>query len=209
MADNSFRRFYRRVDFVALALTADLNAGPLAIQINALALSTPVAEVRANTLLADGIVIEWLSLPTLADFAAIDAVVAAFVGGSTAIQPFVVTVNSAVTTTSATPTNVIDFTTPTLDAGTYQIIFSSQFRLTTAVAGEAARALFVVTASPAAAVTQQDHSGDPVVKAYNGAVTLARAQGQTMRVQLQIAEVGPGVATAEMTQARITIDRIG
>jgi hypothetical protein len=208
MADTSFRRFYRRAAFVALPAPAPIDVAVLSTVIGALVLDHYPAGIFPFSI-GDGVELEWAEYPLLGDFTLVDAAIAAFVGGATTAAPIIVVANAAVTTTSATPTSVIDVTTPALSAGTYQVIFSSQFRLTTTVAGEAARAIAIITASPAAAVQQLDHSGDAVVRCYNGAATLLRTAGQTIRVQLQIAEVGPGVATAEMTQARVTIDKIG
>jgi hypothetical protein len=160
------------------------------------------------TLSGHGVIVEWIGEPpTVQDRLDVRTMIAAFAGGTTTAEPFI-TVEAGPVTTTGAAVDVIDFTSPPLDEGTYQIIFSSQFRMTAVVAGEAARALWIVTASPAAASTQQDHWGEAVVKAYNGAATIKRSAGQTIRVQLQIQEVGPGAGTAEMTKARVTVDKI-
>jgi hypothetical protein len=206
MPASSFRRFYRRGDFTALP-AGEINVPVLVTALAALVFDVSIVDVSPLDF-GDGVTIEWEGFPSVADVTALDAFIAAFIGGATTSQPFTTVSAAATTTTSATAVSKIDFTTPALDAGTYQIIFSSQFRMLANVAGEAARAISIITAAPAAPVDQQDHWGESVVKAYNGSATILRTAGQTIRVQLQIAEVGPGVGTAEMSKARVTIDKI-
>jgi hypothetical protein len=204
MAETNYTRFYLREEFTALV--GNIPIALFATVIGGLTLTVHPIDVRL-TPQQHGVIIEWTAFPSTEDITAVDAAVAAFVGGTTTSEPFV-TVNAGPITTTGAAVDVIDFTSPPLDAGTYQIIFSSQFRMTAVVVGDAARALTIVTASPAGPSTQQDHWGEAVVKAYNGAATIKRSAGQTIRVQLQIQEVGPGVGTAEMTKARVTVDKI-
>jgi hypothetical protein len=170
-----------------------------------LAVDVALVEVAIERLSRLGrLVIEWADFPSTDDITAIDAAIAGFTGGSTTSTLAVQTNNGPVVATSSTPVNVIDFTTPALDAGKYQAIWTSMFRLTATAANTGARAIVTV-----AGVTQQSHWGESLVTAYNGAATFERLAGQTIHVQLQIAKVGAGAVNAEMTGARFSIDKIG
>lgn len=210
MAETTITRYYREEEFSNLAPGFGLDANYLATVLGALALSEPVAEVRKiQAGEAVGVAVAWAGIPSNADVAAVDAAVAAFTGGPTTSEPFVEVSTPATTASNATPVTKIDITTPPLEAGTYQVIFSCQYRMQAVVAGDAARAISIVTPSGTSARQQVDHWGESVAKAYNGAATFKRTTGQTIRVQLLIAEVGPGTGTAEMSDARVSVDKIG
>jgi len=200
MAESNIRRFYRREEFVALNGPIPLDL--ISTTLGDLTLSVPIANVAITA--PGGLVIEWADLPSPTDVAVIDAAIAAFVGGTTTSTLAVQTNNGPVTASSSTPVDVIDYTTPPLAAGKYQVIWTSMFRLTATAANTGARAIVTV-----AGVTQQAHWGEALVTAYNGAATFERVAGQTIRVQLQIAKVGAGAVNAEMTGARFSIDKIG
>jgi hypothetical protein len=187
VAETIIRRFYAREEFVALN-------GPIPLDL----LSTTLNG------LTGGLALEWADFPSGADITAINAAVAAFTGGTTTSTLEVQSNAGPVVATSSTPVNVIDFTTPALDAGKYQVIWSSMFRLTAVAASTGARAIVTVSG-----VTQQSHWGESLVTSYNGAATFERLAGQTIRVQLQIAKIGAGAVNAEMTGARFSIDKIG
>lgn len=155
-----------------------------------------------------GIVVRWDIIPAAADEALSLSIVQAHTGAATTEGPFTATNAGPVTATTATAQSVVDLTTPALEAGTYHLDFSSQFRMQSIVNGEAARALSIVTINGGSPVTQQSHWDANVNLAYNGSATFNVAAGATVRIQLQIAEVGPGAGTAEMTQARATITRV-
>jgi hypothetical protein len=196
MAETTFRKFYLLADFVAMA-----GAPPVAGQVQT-ALDAIGQIVLVGSTFNQSIFVEWPTLPSAGDLLAVGAVVAAFTGSSTTSAPIIVTSAQATTTTGAAVSK-LTLTTPPLDAGTYQIIFSCQIRMTAVVAGEAARAISTING-----VSQQDHWGESVLKAYNGAATIQRTAGQTITVDLSIQEVGPGVGTAEMSQARISVDKL-
>lgn len=200
MAESNVRRFYRREEFTSLNGPIPLEL--LSTELNGLTLSVPIADMRITT--AGGLVLEWAEFPSGADITAIDTAVAAFTGGETTSTLEVQSNAGPVTAGTSTPVDVIDFTTPPLSAGKYQVIWTSMFRLTATAANTGARAIVTV-----AGVTQQSHWGESLVTAYNGAATFERLAGQTIRVQLQIAKVGAGAVNAEMTGARFSIDKIG
>lgn len=209
MAEDSFRRFYLRADFLALVgsqiplpllQTALLELNPTLSQ-----LIIDVRELPGES----GAVLEWRARPSDADLVLVDNLIATFTGGATTDAPQVATNAGPVTASSATPVDVIDITSAPLDAGTYQVVMTCQMRMQAVVAGDAARAILTITPSPAAARVQREHWGEAVEHAYNLTATFQRQAGQTIRVQLQIAEVGPGAGTAEITNARVTIDKIG
>lgn len=204
MPESSFRRFYRRDEFLALPGTSDIDAGVLGTALGALVLSDPIAEVRLVAPPGTGVVVEWESLPGAGVLPLVDAAIAAFVGGATTSQPFIVNVAGPITAANNTPVAVVDFTTPPLDAGTYAVSWLSQFRLTATAANTASRAIAIVNG-----LTQQSHWGEAVVHAFNGSSPVPRTAGQTLRVQLQIAKLGAGAVNAEMTGARFTVDKIG
>jgi len=210
MADESYRRFYGQSAF--LALTSGLLAAlPLfKTEVGLLALTAPIVDVRLTVLGVQlTVVVEWAARPSDNDLLLVDGKVASFVGSATTSEPIVAVSAGATTAANATLVDKIDLVTPPLDAGTYQVIWTSQLRMQAVVVGDAARAVLTITPSGGAPQTQMDHWGEAVVKAYNGAATFLRAAGQTIRVQLQLAEVGPGVGVAEISLARVTIDKIG
>jgi hypothetical protein len=200
VAESNIRRFYRREEFTALNGPIPLDL--LSTVLNDLTLSVPIADMRITT--AGGLGLEWAEFPSADDIEAIDAAIAAFTGGTTTSTLAVQSNNGPVTASTSTPVDVVDFTTPPLAGGKYQVIWNSMFRLTAVAASTGARAIVTV-----AGVTQQSHWGESLVTAYNGAATFERLAGQTIRVQLQIAKVGAGAVNAEMTGARFSIDKIG
>lgn len=200
MATQNFRIIYDRSEF--LALSGSIQLPVLTTTLLGLSLTSPIVDIR-RTPSGNGVAVEWESLVSEADIDAVDDAIATFVGAATTSDPFVQTNAGPVTASNSTPVSVIDFTTPPLDFGTYDVKFSSMYRLVNTSANTAARAISIVNGSQ-----QMTHWGEAVVSAYNGSGTLQRLAGQTIRVQLQIAKVGAGAVTAEMTGARISIDKV-
>jgi len=77
----------------------------------------------------DSVVVEWSNIALAEDIAAIDAAIAAFVGGTTSSAPLEVNSFAVATATDGTPVTKIDVTTPPLDPGTYQVIWTSSLRM--------------------------------------------------------------------------------
>lgn len=204
MADTNFRRFYRPADFAAL--TGNLDIGLLRTALTALVLSTPIGNVE---LLAPGLGVrlEWDTLPSAADITAINAAVASFVGGTTTSSPFEYNSFAASTSTVGTPTTKLDNTTPPLDAGTYQVLWTTSLRMLAVIANTGIQADITLTRSDGAAVRQDDSWDLNVRHAFNGAITFQVAAGQTLRSLLTFQRLGAS-GTAELSGARITVDKI-
>jgi hypothetical protein len=206
MSQSEFDRHYRTSDFASLGL-GSVNYPILDLALAAATPSIPPREavpIDGNR----GAFVRWEGLPTEAELDAADAVIAAHAGTVTTSQPFVEVNNGPVTTTSSTPVSVIDLLTSPLDQGTYAIDFSSQFRMVTAVAGERAQAVSIVTVNGGTPRQQVSHSPLADLAAYNGSATINIQAGQTIRAQLLIAEIGGAAGTAEMSQARVTVDKV-
>jgi len=209
MAENSFRRFYRREEFLALPPASDINVEVLGTVLGALALGAPIAEVRLTQPPGDGVVIEWLAPPTSGtDFPLVDAAIAAFAGGATTSAPIIQLSAAVATSTSATPTTKIDFTTPPLDAGTYQVIWNTSLRMQAVIANTGVQGDMTLTRSDGASVHQDDAWNLSNRHAFNGAITFSVLAGQTIRALLTFSRLGAS-GTAEMSLARVSIDKIG
>jgi hypothetical protein len=204
MPDSSFRRFYRRADFVAM-VPAQANLPLFTATLGALALATPVGEVRQ--LPDGGAAIEWPTVPSTGDIALVDAAVAAFVGGATTSAPFEHNSFGISTSTSATPVEKINQTTPPLDAGTYQVIWTTSLRMQAVVANTGVEGKIRLTRSDGVFVEQDDAWNLSNRHAFNGAITFQVAAGQTLTSLLTFSRLGAS-GTAEMSGARITVDKI-
>lgn len=204
MSDSSIRRFYRRADFVAM-LPAAANLPLLAATLGALVLTVPIAEIRG--LPDGGAVVEWATLPASGDLALVDAAIAAFVGGATTSQPFEYNSFAVATSTSSTPVVKIDETTPPLDPGTYQVIWTSSTRMQAVAANTGVQADITLTRSDGVSVHQDDAWNLANRHAYNGSLTFQVLAGQTIRSELTFNRLGAS-GTAEMSGARVTVDKI-
>jgi hypothetical protein len=204
--DGGYRLIFLREAFTSLV--GNIPIALLRSQLAALPLVVPITDARMM-LLGEGVIVEWIGEPpTVQDRTDVRAKVAAFVGGSTTSEPFVVVSNAASTTTTSAAVAKLDFTSPALDGGTYHLDWSSQIRMTAVVAGEAVRAIMTLTVGAASPVTQQTHWGEAVQFAYNGGATFKVQSGDVVKFKLEFAEVGPGAGTAEMSGARVTVDKI-
>jgi hypothetical protein len=207
MADESSKLTLFQSDFPVLVGSISENKELFETGLTGLGLATPVNETR----IAQGgasLIVEWATFASEADRDAVIAFALTFTGGTTSEAPIVATNAGPVTAPNATPVTVIDVTSPPLAAGTYQVVVSCQMRMQAEVVGDAARAILTLTTPPASAPAQQEHWGFAVSHAYNAVATFNRQAGQTIQVLLQVAEVGPGSGVAEITNARVTIDKI-
>jgi hypothetical protein len=207
MADESYRRVYfQPSDFPLLVGSIAANIDLLETALVALALTVPISDVR---LAAGGTaaLVEWLTLPVASDIAAVDAVVAAFTGGTTTSQPFEYNSFATSTSTSSTPVVKIDETTPPLDAGTYQVIWTSSTRMQAVIPNTGVQADITLTRSDGVFVHQDDAWDLANRHAFNGAITFQVLAGQTIRSQLTFNRLGAS-GTAEMSGARITVDKL-
>jgi hypothetical protein len=184
MAFEEFRIVFPRSDFLALPL------------------SVPIVDVRS--LPNDAVSVEWETFITLADRLAVQSEIANLSQVGTTSEPFTVVNDGPIFAPNNTPVIVVQVTTPPLDAGTYQLSWVSMIRLTVAAANTAARSIINVNGIP-----QRHHWGEIVESAHNGSIPIKRLVGQTLTASLSIAKVGPGLVNAEMTGARLSIDKIG
>lgn len=206
MADDYFRRRYTQADFTSLATSIAEGLPLLRTALALLSLTVPVSDVRLDLSL-NAAIVEWLTLPAAADITAVNAAVAAFVGGSTTSAPIEINSFGAVTTTSGTPTVKITHTTGPLDAGTYQVIWNSSLRMLAVIANTGVEGRIALVRSDGATVSQSDAWDLNSLHVFNGALTFQILAGQTIAATLSFLRLGAS-GTAEMSGARITIDKI-
>jgi hypothetical protein len=171
-----------------------------------LALTVPLVDVRLAPF-GDSVVVEWSSIPTAPDIAALDAAIHAFVGGATSKAPIEINSFAVATSTSSTPVTKIDVTTPLLDAGTYQVIWCTSLRMQAVVANTGIEGKIRITRSDGVFVEQDDAWDLASRHAFNGAITFTVLAGQTIRAFLTFSRLGAS-GTAEMSGARVTIDQL-
>lgn len=206
MADDYFRRRYAQSDFPALAGSIAENIGLLRTALAQLVLTEPVYDVRLDPGQAAAIV-EWVRLPSTGDLTAVNNAVAAFVGGTTTSAPIEINSFGVSTTTSATPVTKITHTTLPLAAGTYQVIWNSSIRMQAVAANTGVEGRITITRSDGASVAQTDAWDLANNHVFNGAITFVVLAGQTITATLAFLRLGSS-GTAEMSGARITIDKV-
>lgn len=203
--DINVTKFYRPAVFTSL-VGAVINDGLLRTWLSSVVLSTPLGnlEVLAPGL---GVRITWDTLPSEADLAAILTRLGTFTGGTTTSAPFQYNSFPVATSVVATPTVKINETTPPLDAGTYQVIWTSSIRMQAVIANTGVEGKIRLTRSDGVFVEQTDAWDRANNHAYNGALTFQIAAGQTITALLTFSRLGAS-GTAEMSGARITIDQL-
>lgn len=206
MADDYFRRRYTQTDFTSLATSLSEALTLFRTAVAQLSLTQPVADVRLD-LSENAIIVEWLTLPIQADINAVNAAVAAFTGGTTTSAPIEINSFAVATSTSGTPTVKITHTTQPLDEGTYQVIWNSSIRMQALIANTGVEGRISIARSDGASVAQTDAWDLANNHVFNGAITFIILAGQTIAVTLSFLRLGAS-GTAEMSGARITIDKI-
>lgn len=204
MAQSNFTRIYLRAEFTSLV--GNIPIALLATTLTALALSVPILDVRF-TPQQNAVIVEWNTFPSAADITALDAAVAAFIGGTTTSQPFEYNSFAVSTSASSTPVTKIDQTTPPLDAGTYQVLWTTSLRMQAVIANTGVQADITLSRSDGVSVHQDDAWDLTNRHAFNGALTFQMLAGQTIRSQLTFNRLGAS-GTAEMSGVRITVDKI-
>lgn len=196
--------FYPRADFVTLtgAVPVDLLRTALA----AVPQTVSIVDVRLS-LQRDGVIVEWLTFPSAADVGAVDAAIANFAGGTTTSEPFEFNSFGVSTASNATPVAKITQTTPPLDAGTYQVIWTSSTRMQAVIANTGVEGKIRLTRSDGAFVEQTDAWDRNANHAFNGALTFQIQAGQTITAALSFSRLGAS-GVAEMSGARVTIDQL-
>lgn len=206
MADDYFRRRYTQADFPLLASSIAEALPLLRTALSLLVLSVPVSDVRLD-LGQSAAIVEWLTLPLAADITAVNAAVATFTGGTTTAAPIEINSFGAATSTSGTPVVKITHTTAALSAGTYQVIWNSSVRMLALIANTGVEARISIARSDGATVAQTDAWDLANLHVFNGALTFVILAGQTIAVTLSFLRLGAS-GTAEMSGARITIDKV-
>jgi hypothetical protein len=168
--------------------------------------TVPLVDVRLAPY-GDSVIVEWSAIPLSADVTAIDAAIAAFVGGTTSNAPLEINSFGVATSTSTTPVTKIDVTTSPLDAGTYQVIWCSSLRMQAVAANTGIEGKIRITRSDGVFVEQDDAWDLANRHAFNGAITFTVLAGQTIRAFLTFSRLGVS-GTAEMSGARVTIDQL-
>lgn len=201
-------RLYARSDFAALtgAIPIDL----LRSRLSGLPQTVTIIDVRF-TPQQDGVIVEWLTFPGAADVQAVDDSIATFAGGTTSSAPLEVESLGITSATSSALVDVIDTTTPPLDAGTYQVFWNSLVGMLAAVANTGVRGVITLTRIRGAANVSRQWEHNWTMQQpqlFGGGITFQCAAGDRIRVLLQVGKVGTPAATAQMAMARITIDQI-
>lgn len=205
MSESTFRKYYAQTEFLAMN-TAPVNAEQFGTYLATLPIAQPVIDVRAVQ--QHSISVEWADLPAQSDIDVVDQAVATFTAQPTTDEPFELNSFGATTATSSALVDKIDFTTPPLEPGTYQVLWVSMLRMVAAVAATGVRALITLTRSDGTSVQQESHWDLAQRVAFNGGLTFHVLAGQTIRAHLQVSKIGVAAATAEMSGARVTIDKI-
>lgn len=207
MAFQDFRIIYERADFLALSGAIPLKlVTALLLQ---LPLESPIKDIKligpaANPALS----VEWETLVSDDDVDLVDDFVATFAGGATTSQPFEIESLATSNESLGVFTDKIDFTTPLLDEGTYQVSWSSATQMLAAVTNTGVQAQFIVTRSDGVSRTWPDTWDLAFPHFFGNCITFKVQTGQTIRTQLQFRKLGVAAATAQMGGVRVTIDQI-
>jgi hypothetical protein len=204
MAESNYTRIYLRAEFTSLV--GNIPIALLAAQLTALPLTVPIMDVRF-TPQEHAVIIQWGSFPSAQDILALDAAIAAFAGGTTTSSPFEYNSFGVSTSASGTPVTKLNNTTPPLDAGTYQVLWTSSLRMQAVAANTGVEGKIRLTRSDGAIVEQDDAWNLANRHAFNGAITFQVLAGQTITSLLTFSRLGAS-GTAEMSGVRITVDKI-
>lgn len=207
MAFQDFRIIYERADFLALSgqiplklVTALLLQLPLASPIKDIKLIGPAANPALS--------VEWETLVSDDDVDLVDDFIATFIGGATTSEPFEIESLDPSLDGSGALVPKIDFTTPLLDEGTYQVSWACEIQPETGVPNTGVLGQFTVTRSDGASRTWRDTWDLPFPRFFGSCITFKVSTGQTIRTQLSFQKLGVDPVNAAMSVARVTIDQI-
>lgn len=200
MPADDFRIAFYRTDFRALMGPVPLDL--LTTELANLPLESRILDVRP--IIDGGVSVEWASHISVEDRQRVIDAVERFTASSTTSEPFTVAISAPVVSATATPVIALEFETPPLDAGTYQVLWLCEHRLTAPASSTASRALVQV-----GNIAQRDHCQNDWHRAFNGSATFQRRVGERLRMQAAIAKMGAGAVSAELSSTRFIIDRIG
>lgn len=203
MAQSSFDRLYAREDLTLLVGSVPIDL--LRAMLLGVTLTEPISAVQLTT--TQGVLVKWTTIPSGADIAAVDAFMAGFVGGTTTSEPFEQESLGVTQATSGTLVDKLDFTTPPLSPGTYQMCWCSTLRMNPAGANSGVLGTVRITRSDAVFREQTDAWDLTAHHAYNGAITFKVLAGQTLNAKVSVSRIGAN-GTAEMLGVRLTIDQL-
>lgn len=172
-----------------------------------LPLTVQVVDVRVAPL-DTAVVVEFGGIPTGQDFVDVDSAIAQFQAANTTNLHMEMQSFAAATTTSSSFTAKIDEITPELSAGTYMVNWQSLLRMSVAGASSGVLGRMRIERSDGEFLEQTSAWDLTVGQAFNGCVSFPVTEGQTLRVTLSYARIGAN-GTAEMSDARVAIDRVG
>lgn len=209
MAFSQIIRIYQQPEFLALSSFPPQGATLALLRTRAGELETtvPIVDARVDPL-GNAVVFEFGGVPSSDDFTVLDDFVEAFQQTDTSSFHSEVLSAAAATTTAATFTAKIDETTPALTAGTYMVNWQSTLRMSVAGANSGVLGRIRIERSDGQFLEQTSSWDLTVGHAFNGCVSFPVQEGQTLRSVLSFARIGSN-GTAEMSGARVAIDRVG
>ncbi len=212
MSDESFRKTFYSSEFTALggALAANKDVIDAALASITPPLTVPINETRL-ALGGAALIVEWATLPPSSDVAAVTAKVPTIVGVTTSSEPVELESLGVTSATDGTLVDKIDFTTPPLSKGTYQVIWDSLLGMLATVANTGVRGVITLTRTRGASSVSRQWEHNWTMQQpqlFGSGITFKCEAGDTIRARLQVAKVGAAAATAQMSMARITIDQI-
>jgi hypothetical protein len=200
-----FTRFYRMIDFVALAgevAAPDQFATYLATK----PLGNPLLLVQSIP--NQGLIVQWPTWPGAGDIAIVDASVADYTAAPMTAAPIVINSSGSTTSASGVAVTKIDVTTPPRAKGTYGIDWACMIKITPVAANTGVLAKFKLIRSDGANVEWQDAWDLSQPHFFGSAVTFDVEAGHTIRALLTLERLGAS-GIAEMWGARVSIDKIG
>src|SRR5690606_22190807 len=159
MAEESFRKTYYEHEFTALG-GGSLAENKAVIDAALLQLDPPLGTAVNEVRLALGgaaAIVEWTALPSAEDVGRVDALIPTIDGIVTTGEPFELEELAAVGATADDLVDVIDFTTPPLDGGTYQIMWASEVGMQATVANTGVRGVATFSRSDGATRKWEHH----------------------------------------------------
>ncbi len=208
MADESARlTLHRTPDFPVIVGSLEENRALFRARLAELNLSVPVSDVRVSSN-GEALFVDWETFPSTQDRAAVVGAANIFVGTSTSEAPIEVNHWNAVLAPTTALALAVDITTPPLADGTYQVIANAMHRMVAEVAAQGSRATILIERSDGASYQQQDHTALAFTQSFNLPITFTVTPGQTIRARVGVQKITGAGGTAEMTGARVTIDKI-
>jgi hypothetical protein len=207
MAKDDFRRIYNASEFPLLQGPLEAGFDIFKAQVNALDLNN---EIGYFELVDRGgaVLFYWDEYPGEDDLNDVQGVVSAFVGGGTSEAPVEINNWDPVTAITTDLVLSIDYTTPPLAHGTYQVILNNTHRLQAETPNQGSRLFQRVDRSDGGAYEQNDHTTMFFTVSKNLPITFQVEAGQTIRVRTGVALITGAGGVAEVTGSRATIDKI-